>query len=100
MALELDSGATERIGRYIARLGSHLKDRRKRESFAIYAAGSLAEGEHALSSTGSPAAPAVTNLQGRAVEHAPRHFDNEEGADSAAFAESEPPRLYEPNERA
>jgi SRSO17 transposase len=45
MALELDSGATERLGQYIERLGRHLKDRRKRESFAIYAAGILAEGE-------------------------------------------------------
>ena len=39
MALELDSGATERLGPYIERLGRHLKDCRKRESFAIYAAG-------------------------------------------------------------
>ena len=45
MALELDSGATERLGQYIEQLGRHLKDRRKRESFAIYAAGILAEGE-------------------------------------------------------
>jgi SRSO17 transposase len=45
MALELDSGATERLGQYIERLGRHLKDRRKRESFAIYASGILAEGE-------------------------------------------------------
>jgi len=45
MALELDSGASQRLGQYIERLGRHLKDRRKRESFAIYAAGILAEGE-------------------------------------------------------
>lgn len=45
MGLELDGGATERLGQYIERLGTHLKDRRKRESFAIYAAGILAEGE-------------------------------------------------------
>jgi SRSO17 transposase len=45
MALDLDSGATQRLGRYIERLGGQLKDRRKRESFAIYAAGRLGEGE-------------------------------------------------------
>ncbi|HVZ36794.1 MAG TPA: IS701 family transposase [Polyangiaceae bacterium] len=45
MALDLDSGATQRLRRYIERLGGLLKDRRKRESFAIYALGILAEGE-------------------------------------------------------
>jgi SRSO17 transposase len=45
MALELDGAATERLGQYIERLGRHLKDRRKRESFAIYTAGILGEGE-------------------------------------------------------
>jgi SRSO17 transposase len=45
MALELDDAASTRLKHYIDRLGSHLKDRRKRESFAIYAAGVLGEGE-------------------------------------------------------
>ena len=45
MALELDDAAATRLKHYIDRLGTHLKDRRKRESFAIYAAGVLGEGE-------------------------------------------------------
>jgi len=45
MALELDDAATTRLKHYVDRIGTHLKDRRKRESFAIYAAGVLGEGE-------------------------------------------------------
>jgi SRSO17 transposase len=45
MALELDDAAATRLKHYIDRIGTHLKDRRKRESFAIYAAGVLGEGE-------------------------------------------------------
>jgi len=43
MALELDEAATGRLERYIDRLGTHLKDKRKRESFAIYTFGLLGE---------------------------------------------------------
>jgi len=43
MAHELDVAATARLEQYIDRLGTHLKDRRKRESFAIYAFGILGE---------------------------------------------------------
>jgi len=43
MAQELDTAATKRLEQYIARLGTHLKDHRKRESFAIYAFGILGE---------------------------------------------------------
>jgi SRSO17 transposase len=43
MAQELDTAATTRLQQYIDRLGTHLKDRRKRESFAIYAFGILGE---------------------------------------------------------
>jgi SRSO17 transposase len=45
MAHELDAAATSRLEQYIDRLGGHLKDRRKRESFAIYAFGILGESE-------------------------------------------------------
>jgi SRSO17 transposase len=43
MAQELDSAATTRLQQYFGRLGTHLKDHRKRESFAIYAFGILGE---------------------------------------------------------
>ncbi len=43
MAQELDAAATERLEQYVARLGTQLKDHRKRESFAIYAFGILGE---------------------------------------------------------
>jgi SRSO17 transposase len=43
MAQELDAAATARLEQYIDHLGTHLKDHRKRESFAIYAFGILGE---------------------------------------------------------
>lgn len=45
MAQELDAAATERLTEYIELLGKELKDRRKRESFAIYAYGILGESD-------------------------------------------------------
>jgi SRSO17 transposase len=45
MAYEFDEAASARLKQYIDRLGTHLKDHRKRESFAIYAAGLWGEGE-------------------------------------------------------
>jgi len=45
MAQNLDSTATQRLRQYLDRLSTHLKDRRKRESFAIYAFGVLGESE-------------------------------------------------------
>jgi SRSO17 transposase len=46
MATELDETATERLERYFQLIASrHLKDRRKRESFAIYAYGILGESD-------------------------------------------------------
>jgi SRSO17 transposase len=45
MAQELDAAATTRLDQYLARLGTYLKDCRKRESFAIYAFGLLGESE-------------------------------------------------------
>src|SRR5690606_22581629 len=42
----LDIAAAARLEEFFeARIGRHLKDRRKRESFAIYAAGILGDGE-------------------------------------------------------
>jgi SRSO17 transposase len=41
MAQDLDATATTRLQQYLGRLGTHLKDHRKRESFAIYAFGIL-----------------------------------------------------------
>ena len=40
---EMDAAATERLEQYFLRIGTHLKDRRKRESFAIYAFGILGD---------------------------------------------------------
>jgi SRSO17 transposase len=45
MGHDLDEAARERLQQYIDTLGTHLKDRRKRESFAIYAAGVLGSAE-------------------------------------------------------
>lgn len=45
MAYEVDASAAARLDGYFARIGSHLKDRRKRESFAMYAFGILGDGE-------------------------------------------------------
>jgi len=45
MGHDLDSVARERLQQYIDTLGAQLKDRRKRESFAIYAAGVLGSAE-------------------------------------------------------
>jgi SRSO17 transposase len=45
MAHQLDAAATVRLKQYITRLGTHLKDWRKRESFAIYAFGILGESD-------------------------------------------------------
>ena len=45
MAHQLDNAARERLEQYLARIGRQLKDCRKRESFAIYAAGVLGSAE-------------------------------------------------------
>lgn len=46
MATELDDAATERLDRYFQLIAArHLKDRRKRESFSIYAYGLLGESD-------------------------------------------------------
>lgn len=45
MAYEVDGAAAARLDGYFARIGEHLKDRRKRESFAMYAFGILGDGE-------------------------------------------------------
>jgi SRSO17 transposase len=45
MGHDLDSDARARLGQYMGKLGTLLKDRRKRESFAIYAAGVLGTAE-------------------------------------------------------
>jgi SRSO17 transposase len=45
MDYEVDGAAAARLDGYFARIGSHLKDRRKRESFAMYAFGILGDGE-------------------------------------------------------
>jgi SRSO17 transposase len=45
MAYEVDGAAVARLDGYFARIGGHLKDRRKRESFAMYAFGILGDGE-------------------------------------------------------
>jgi SRSO17 transposase len=45
MAYEFEAAAQLRLDGYFALIGRHLKDRRKRESFAMYAFGILADGE-------------------------------------------------------
>ena len=45
MDYELDTAAGARLDEYFGRIGSLLRDRRKRESFAIYAFGILGEGD-------------------------------------------------------
>src|SRR6516225_7689480 len=45
MAYELGGAAAARLDGYFARIGTHLKDWRKRESFAMYAFGILGDGE-------------------------------------------------------
>jgi SRSO17 transposase len=45
MARKLDEIATTRLQQYLDRIGTRLKDRRKRESFAIYAFGILGDSE-------------------------------------------------------
>lgn len=45
MGYELDTGAAARLDEYFGKIGGQLKDRRKRESFAIYAFGILGEGD-------------------------------------------------------
>lgn len=45
MAQEFDAAGKARLDQYIAQLGTHLKDRRKRESFAIYTFGILGESD-------------------------------------------------------
>ena len=45
MAYEMDGAALTRLDGFMARLGKHLKDWRKRESFAMYAFGILGDGE-------------------------------------------------------
>jgi SRSO17 transposase len=45
MDYEMDAAAVARLEAYFAQIGTCLRDRRKRESFALYAAGLLGEGE-------------------------------------------------------
>lgn len=44
-AKSLEIAAVARLDRFFERVGAHLKDRRKRESFALYAFGILGDGE-------------------------------------------------------
>jgi SRSO17 transposase len=45
MSYELDAAAEARLGAYLAQIGTCLRDKRKRESFAMYAFGLLGDGE-------------------------------------------------------
>src|SRR5262245_33660465 len=45
MSYELDTAAVARLDAYFAQIGSCLRDKRKRASFAMYALGILGEGE-------------------------------------------------------
>jgi SRSO17 transposase len=41
----MDAAGTARLGDYFSEIGRHLKDKRKRESFAMYAFGLFGDGE-------------------------------------------------------
>ena len=45
MSYELDAAAEARLEAYFAQIGTSLRDKRKRASFAIYAHGLLSDGE-------------------------------------------------------
>jgi SRSO17 transposase len=45
MSYELDGAAHARLGNYLSKIGAHLRDKRKRASFAMYAHGLLSDGE-------------------------------------------------------
>ena len=45
MSYQMDAAAEARVESYFAEIGACLRDKRKRESFAIYAFGILGEGE-------------------------------------------------------
>ena len=45
MAYEMDAAAAARLDAYFAQIGENLRDKRKRESFAMYALGLLGDGE-------------------------------------------------------
>jgi SRSO17 transposase len=45
MSYEMDAAAVARLEAYFAQIGSNLRDKRKRESFAMYAFGLLGDGE-------------------------------------------------------
>lgn len=66
MAYEFEAAAQLRLDGYFARIGQHLKDRRKRESFAMYAFGILGDGER------KSAEPIAARLAGdeKGVQHA------------------------------
>lgn len=68
MAYEVDGAAAARLDGYFTRIGSHLKDRRKRESFAMYAFGILGDGER------KSAEPIAARASGD-PEHAKRTHD-------------------------
>ena len=45
MAYEMDAAAVARLDAYFAQIGANLRDKRKRESFAMYALGLLGSSE-------------------------------------------------------
>jgi SRSO17 transposase len=45
MSYEMNAAAVARLDAYFAQIGAHLRDKRKRESFAMYAFGLLGDGE-------------------------------------------------------
>ena len=45
MSYEMDAAGVARLEAYFAQIGAHLRDKRKRESFAMYAFGLLGDGE-------------------------------------------------------
>lgn len=45
MSYEMDAAGARRLDEYFQLIGTQLKNRKKRESFAIYAMGILGEGE-------------------------------------------------------
>jgi len=63
MSDQLDVGAVTRLDTYFARIGACLRDKRKRESFAMYALGLLGEGSARASSRSRRACGDVGEMQ-------------------------------------
>lgn len=83
MSYEMDAAAVARLEAYFAQIGANLRDRRKRESFAMYAFGLLGDGER--KSAEPIAARACGDVtRANAVHHKMLHFVGQAAWDDRA----------------